>query len=241
VSWSYLDGGRHLLDAVSLVVFATALIATFSIDGAVTLSVTLVAFGLLRRGPRRDRLLALIVAVAVIAALFATPLGAHRLSRESSTSLATEQRGEPNTSLAWRLHKWKLLRAEWERSPAFGRGLGSTVTAEGIPGNRYAGEPPHNEYIRYLVETGVVGSALLLGGLTVLILRLARIRRSAANTNRDSFNEGALALAAVIGCLVNSLAGNTLLNSPTCYAAALIVFAVLGSAPRRRTAPTIAS
>jgi hypothetical protein len=42
-----------------------------------------------------------------------------------------------------------------------------------------------------------------------------------------TLNAATLALAIVVGCLVNSLADNTLLNSPTCYAAVLIVAAVL--------------
>jgi isoprenylcysteine carboxyl methyltransferase (ICMT) family protein YpbQ len=81
--------------------------------------------------------------------------------------------------------------------------------------------------VRYLVETGVVGLTILLCALALLIRDLARRRRSEGAMHAGARNAPALALAVVIGCLVNALADNTFLNSPTCYAAALIVVAVL--------------
>ena len=86
---------------------------------------------------------------------------------------------------------------------------------------------PHNEYIRYLVETGVLGLAILLGALFLLIRALTRKRRTSSALDAGAPNAPTLALAVVAGCLVNSLADNTLLSSPTGYAAALIVVAVL--------------
>jgi O-antigen ligase len=239
-AWLYLDGGRRVLDAASVALYATALIATFSIGGVITLAAMLVALGALHRGARRERLLAALAAVLLLGGFFATPLGAHRLSRESSTSLSAEARGESNTSLAWRLHKWRLMLSRWEGSPAFGRGLGTTVTERPAPGNRYAGEPPHDEYVRYLVETGAVGLALLLYGLSLLLIRLVRMRRSQRQQLRAYADEAVLAIVVLLGCLINSLAGNTLLNSPTCYAAALLVFAAWHQPPKARTVPTTA-
>jgi O-antigen ligase len=133
-----------------------------------------------------------------------------------------------------------LLIPEWERSPIFGRGLGTTTTAEGPPGNVYDSKPPHNEYIRYLVETGVVGVLTLLGALTVLARGLIRRRRLPGTVAAGTFNAPTFGIVIVLGCLVDSLADNTLLNSPSCYAAALIVIAVLacqGAGTRQRRAP----
>jgi O-antigen ligase len=227
-TWCWLQDGRRLVDATAVAVFVVALIATFSVGGVATLTAMTAALALLRAGSRREKVLVLALACAIPLAFFATPLGGRRLTRETATSLLAEQRGEPNTSLAWRLHKWKLLLPEWERSPAFGEGLGTTVTPEPIPGDRYAGEPPHNEYVRYLVETGVVGLALLLAALAWLLARLASARRLEREARGSSPNGATLAIVVLGGCLVNSLAGNTLLNSPTGYVAALIVFAAFG-------------
>jgi O-antigen ligase len=215
----YLDNGRRSFDALLVPVFAAALVATASIDGLVSLTAMLIALGVLRPGSLSAKLGPCLVAGLIVVAFLASPLGGHRIARASSTSLA-EANG---TSLSWRFHKWKLLIPEWERSPVLGRGLGITTTEAGTPGNQFAGEPPHNEYVRYLVETGVVGLLTLLGGLALLIGHLIRLRRD----GRSTLNAWVLALAVAIGCLVNALADNTFLDSPTAYASTLIVIAAL--------------
>ncbi len=223
--WLYLDGGRRRLDAGLMALFAAALVATASIDGLITLAAMLTALGLLRPGSLRGKLGPCAIAGLIVLAFFANPLGSHRIARESKTNVETT--AEPNSSLAWRLHKWKTLIPEWESSPIFGRGLGTTTTGVGPLDNPYVRKPPHNEYIRYLVETGVVGLAILLGALALLIRSLVRRRRIPGTLDEGTLNAPSLALAIVVGCLVNSLADNTLLASPTGYAAALIIAAVL--------------
>jgi hypothetical protein len=225
--WRYLDDGRRRFDALLTALFVAALLTTLSLDGLITLIAMLMAYGALRPGAFRARLIPWAIAGLAALTFFATPVGSRRITNESSTSLRTAERGEANSSLAWRLNKWKTLLPEWERSPVVGRGLGTTVTGRRIPGNQFAGEAPHDEYVRYLVETGVVGLAILLWALTILTRRLVRKRRVPGAMEVGTPNPATLALVIVIGCLVNSLAENTLLNSPTCYAAVLIVYAVL--------------
>ena len=225
--WSYLDNGRHRSDAALMALFAVALIATFSIDGLLTLALMLTLLGVLRPGSLRVKLGPCVIAGIVVFAFFATPLGAQRVASETSTSLSAK--GEPDSSLGWRLKKWKMLLPEWERSPIIGQGLGTTTTAEGAPGNQYASKPPHNEYIRYLVETGLVGLMVLFGALAALIRGLVRRRKMLSSLNEGVLNATSLAIIIVVGCLTDSLADNTLLNSPTCYAASLIVIAALAS------------
>ena len=234
--WRYLDNGRHRSDALLVAVFAAALVSTLSIDGLATLVAMLVVLGVLREGSFRVKVAPYLIAVLVVLAFFATPLGAQRVVNESSTSLTTAERGEANTSLDWRLHKWKTLLPEWEASPLFGRGLGTTITADAIPGNQFAGKPPHNEYVRYLVETGIIGLVILLGAVTLLIRSLARRRRTPGVSNTGTLNAPALGIAIIVGCLVNSLADNTLVYSPTGYATALIVVAVLSMTRYRHEA-----
>ena len=225
--WQYLDNGRRRPDALLMALFAAALVATFSIDGLITLAAMLIAFGVLHSGSVRLKLVPCAIAGVVVLAFFATPLGSQRVASESSTSLAAAERGETTSTLDTRLYRWKTLLPEWEDSPAFGRGLGTTTTTNSTRANRLNYLLPHNEYLRYLVETGVVGLAILLAGLAILIRDLLRKRKIPDTASLSTFNAPSLGLAIVVGCLVNSLADNTLLNSPTGYAAALIIAAIL--------------
>lgn len=230
--WRYIDNGRRRSDALIATIYGVAIIATFSIDGIASLLVMLITFGLLRPGSFRAKLGSCAVAGVVVIAFLATPLGAERIETESSTHLSSA-RNTVNSSLAWRLYKWGTLIPEWEKSPILGQGIGTTVTTEGTSENHVAGFVPHNEYIRYLVETGVVGFTILLWALFILIRRLARQRRTFPGAlSPGTLNAAPLALAVIAGCLVNALADNTFLDSTTAYAVVLIVAAVLTSVGR---------
>jgi O-antigen ligase len=236
--WLYLDNGRRRADALLTTLFAVALIATFSIDGLATLTAMLVTFGALRPGSLRAKLTPCAIAGAIVLIFFATPLGSKRIAGETATSISAAERGETTSTLDTRLYRWKTLLPEWELAPTFGQGLGTTTTTETTATNRLNSLLPHNEYLRYLVETGVIGITILLAALAILIRHLLRMRRNPGEIGAETVNASTLALAIVVGCLVNSLADNTLLNSPTCYAAALIIAAVLSlpGAERRRAA-----
>jgi O-antigen ligase len=223
--WSYMDHGRRPIDAMLVLLFAAATISTFSIGGLASLLVMLVAYGLTRPTATRVKVASCFLGLLMIAAFAATPLGAKRLENESATSLASAQtRGAANTSLAWRFYKWRTLLPLWEKAPLLGQGLGSTVTAEATAENETAGKVPHNEYVRYLVETGALGLASLLAALALLFRALWRVKSRAPN------NIVSLGLGVVAGCALNGFGDNTLLYSTTGYAAALIVAAVLVAA-----------
>lgn len=223
--WRYIDNGRQRIDALFAAIFAAATIATFSIGGVASLLVMLMTFGSLRPGAVRLKLGSYAAAALIVAAFLATPLGAERITSETSTQFSSAREHlKASTSLGWRFYKWTTLIPEWERSPVFGQGLGTTVTAEGTSENTTAGKVPHNEYVRYLVETGALGLTLLLSGVVLLIRRLSRRRRIAS-----LHNAGALGLAVVAGCLFNAFGDNTFLYTTTGYAAALIVAAVLAA------------
>jgi O-antigen ligase len=228
--WRYLDTGHRWPDALLALIFAVALLSTYSIDGLGTLIAMLVVLSALHIGSFREKLVPAVIAAAVLLAFFATPLGAQRIAKESTTNVASAEREEANSTLAWRLYKWKTLLAVWERAPVFGQGLGTTVTEEGISGNEFAGDLPHNEYIRYLVETGVVGLALLLGALAALMRTLIRGQRLGRLSRLGTSNVPGLALAIMVGILINAIADNTILYSAACYAAVLIVAVALSLA-----------
>lgn len=122
--WLYVDAGRNWGDGLLAALFLAALVSTFSIDGLITVAAMLGALSVFWSGPRIQRLIPCVVAVATILVFFATPLGASRVATESETSLSTAERGEANSTLAWRLNKWKTLLPIWEDSRLLGRASG---------------------------------------------------------------------------------------------------------------------
>jgi O-antigen ligase len=231
--WRFVDNGHRRSDAIFLLIFAAATISTFSLGGLLCLLVMLVAFGLLRPVSPRIKMGSCIVAILIVVGFLATPLGAERVAKESSTSLSSERAGSTkDTSLSWRFFKWEALLPEWEASPLLGQGLGTTTTTEGTSSDVSIGLAPHNEYIRYLVETGVVGLMILLAGIALLIRKLAR-QRAIPDINEA----GTLGMAITLGLLVNAIAANTLLYTPAAYAAVLIVAAAIYWPVGPRSAP----
>jgi O-antigen ligase len=223
--WRYLDAGRHRSDALFAAIYAAAAAATFSLDGLASLLVMLIVFGALRPGSSKIRLGTYAMVGIIVIAFMATPLGAERISQETETKVGPASAHiQASTSLGWRFYKWGTLITKWEENPLFGKGLGTTTSAEGNEVETTAGHAPHNEYLRYLVETGVVGLAILLWAALILVRRLAQLRRVPG-----TLNMGTLGLAIVVGCLFNAFADNTFLYTTTAYAAALIVVAILGS------------
>lgn len=219
--WRYLDCGRSRLDLAFLVVFAAAGLATFSLDGFASLCLMLMAFGWFYTDSRQARKRALVLVAVLTAAFLVSPVGQERVSETLSNGVsAAETRGEGSDSLAWRLAKWESLIPEWERSPVIGIGLGGTITPKPTATNTTVGNLPHNEWLRYLVETGVVGVALILGGLIFLLRRFNRVRTTATGSRRAV---AVLAMAVIIGLMVNGMASNTMLYTPSAFAAALIV------------------
>jgi O-antigen ligase len=224
--WRYTELGRRRWDLALTGLFAAAAISTFSIDGALTLLVMIAAFGLLRPGSGAVKLRAGALVLALALAFTLSPIGSARIASESSGPAAAGSARDARNSLQWRLYKWETLLPEWERSPYVGSGLGTTITAEATAQSTTAGNLPHSEYVRYLVETGVLGLLLVLAGVALLCARLGQLRGFGS-----ARNAGALGLALVVGLLVNALAANTLLYTPAAYAAAL----VLGVALRERS------
>ncbi|WP_392482952.1 O-antigen ligase family protein [Nostoc sp. C110] len=99
--------------------------------------------------------------LGLIIALFAsTEFGQQRLASITQTPLLNPDidiskaillsQGDSN-SFNWRLSQWYLLLNAWKQSPIFGYGLGLSIP---VAGN---GLLPHNDYIRALVEGGIIG------------------------------------------------------------------------------------
>ncbi|MCX8011583.1 MAG: O-antigen ligase family protein, partial [Desulfobacterota bacterium] len=75
-------------------------------------------------------------------------------------------------SFTWRIANWQELIFLWEKKPLVGYGLNSTILINPVKqwkdGQKGLGHLPHNDFIRYLVETGVVGFILYIGFVLIV-------------------------------------------------------------------------
>jgi O-antigen ligase len=224
--WRLVEGRRLALPQhtarylAAASVFAVALLATRSIGGIVHGLVTLLVYSLLasRGGMRRG-----VIAVAAVGLVFAfafSPFGRERV-QELRTGLAPAQAGisaQPN-SLLWRFEHWSLLMDEWREKPILGHGAGTTASL--VAPNGY---PPHNDYVRFLVETGVVGTAVFTGALVALLLGLFRATRESPWLSVY----GALVLALVAGAVVHGAVDNVWSQTAVMYELAVLVGSIFG-------------
>jgi O-antigen ligase len=170
--------------------------------------------------PRLDftKLFGGILLLATMIGLFAsTDFGRERLTSVTQTPLlnpnidvsrAVLLAATDNNSFNWRIAQWTSLVKHWEHFPIFGYGLQTSNTF----GPMFAWA--HNDYVRALVEEGVVGLVLFLLFLGVQILRLLQIIRSPLSLPaQKTFCSVLLAflLAAMVGMLTENVWSHTAL------------------------------
>jgi len=182
--------------------------------------------GALRR--KRWLVAASMVAVTVAAVL---PSGfGHKSALESGIKMAqqdisTYQEGRAKTSVAYRLDfartSWELVR----QRPVIGYGTGAFVPtyAEYVKLHDPIQEPthnPHNDYLFYWIESGVLGVVAVLAVYAVALIGAWRIG------GLRGISLGAVVLAWAISGLANSM----LLDHPTSFAF-VVLLAALASGP----------
>ena len=171
-------------------------------------ALSMIALMLLWTVPKRWRLAALLVVPAALLAglFFSSATFGGRIAKILDEGQAYAANPAANTSTGWRLNTWhRSLQAINER-PLLGHGVGSfTATVkrlEGPTANQTFGtgnsSNPHQEFLLWGVELGVLGPMLLIG----LIVSIHRDTRNfAAPVARATLS---VLLAMSIACLLNS-------------------------------------
>jgi O-antigen ligase len=128
---------------------------TFSIGGAISFSV----FGIvliIKETWKKTKYIFVIMMMffLVLSGLVLSELGKERFQELEQTPRLQEMIKEEivTNSLSWRIVNWKKLFQEWSRRPLMGYGL-DTCGKLVSPWKNEA----HNDYIRYLVELGIIG------------------------------------------------------------------------------------
>lgn len=197
---------------VLLVLEIVAFVATFSLNGVVMLAVMIAVFAL--GSPRgRSRRLAVLALVGAVALFLASDFGRLRIAslQEMPDLHEVVSAGTVTNSTTWRVYHWKLLAMEWLKRPVLGYGL--HTTAETV--SPWQAEA-HNDYLRYLVETGVVGTLCFVSFLCAvgrsLVGRLRQDRRAGR-----PISLALVCFAVFCAWLVGSVGGNIMTNTAFQY------------------------
>ena len=141
----------------------------------------------------------ILLIVAIIIVFASTEFGRERLALVGSipilnpdidVSRAILLRQSTTNSFYWRLELWTQLLEAWHHSPILGYGLNTSRFANPV------GATPHNDYLRALVDTGVVGLVSFLGFLGGCLFRL--IKLSISVPKRSSQEKLCIVLIAIL-------------------------------------------
>lgn len=158
--------------------------------------------------------------LAIVITLFAsTPFGLEKLSGLLNTPLFNSDidvsrtillsNGDGN-SANWRIAQWFFLLQSWQKSPLLGYGL---ATAPYL--TFFTGYYAHNDYVRFLVETGIVGLTAFLTFLGVQFFRLLQLLRS--SPVRSSHRNLCLTMIAIFAGLVVGMASDNIWSHTTLF------------------------
>jgi O-antigen ligase len=177
--WKLGQAERPLRWMVLLGTLAFFFVSTKALFSLIMLSV----FILVLVAPRLNPLnfLGGVLLLALVIGLFAsTDFGQQRLASIADTPLLNPDidisraillSQSDHNSFNWRLSQWNLLLNAWRHYPVLGYGLGLSIQTSGN------GLLPHNDYIRALIEGGIVGLFTFLAFLVAQAVRLLQLIR----------------------------------------------------------------
>ena len=170
--WKWLVSKKKLLWGVLFFVQLTLLGATFSFTGFVMVMVLFV--GIILRMGKKVKVFALFATILFAIALVNTSQFQQRMDEIQRINIKETLREKKIVdSFSWRIVNWHGLLSLWEKSPIQGYGLDTSVFINPLK-KQGLGYDPHNDFIRYLVETGLVGLIFYLNFISLTAVSLYR-------------------------------------------------------------------
>lgn len=155
--------------------------------------------------------------VIVIALFTSSEFGQERLTSITNTPLLNPDidisraillsQGD-NNSFNWRLSQWNLLLNRWQHFPLLGYGLGLSIQTAGN------GFLPHNDYIRALIEGGIVGFIAYIAFFFAQGVRLVQLIRWSPRRGRQRdlcFTLLAILVSIPVGMITENIWSHTTL------------------------------
>jgi O-antigen ligase len=132
--------------------------------------------------------------------LYMTPLLNPDYHWSSAMAVQLSDFGDAN-SFNWRISQWVFLLQAWQKHPWLGYGIDTSSIVSIFESHA------HNDYIRSLVETGILGFLAFISLLMAQAVRLLQILRLSNHSSAQS-NLARTLLAFLIAIMVGMLTGN---------------------------------
>lgn len=177
-------------------------IATLSLNGLIMLSISVIVLGMIKY--KKFMIACFVILIIII--LSVSPLQ-QRLSKLKDINLKEEIRtGEFSTSFSWRIYWWGLYIKKIKEKPAFGYGLHTSELVNPQEDENRIIWAPHNDFLRVLIELGIIGLAVYLYFYYVIGIW---IWRSYKKIEDEKFKNLSLGLFAIfIAFIAGSFVGN---------------------------------
>ncbi|BAD77599.1 hypothetical conserved protein [Geobacillus kaustophilus HTA426] len=174
-------------------------------------------FGSMLLALKNKKIVIIYSIITVFFLIFAKEIVLERF--ELLTSVSSGINYDTGNSMGWRLYLWEHMFNEVKKNLVFGRGLGSSNAFVGsiYPDMPYA---PHNEYLRLLYETGIIGLLLFLVSLSFQPILIFK------NKSLPVMREYKLLLNSYLVVFLVSMAPDNIIIMPE---ALMVYFVVLGS------------
>lgn len=188
------------------------LIGSKSLTGLAMLGIYIIAYFLPRLDVRYVFGGAVLSAVAIalfittdlgrerIAELYMTPLLNREMDWSYALAIQLSDSADAN-SFNWRIAQWTFLLQSWSNHPLFGHGLGTALEVSVFE------KEAHNDYIRFLVETGLVGFVSFILLLLAQVVRLIQLLRASTHSIAQT-NLVRTLLAFFVAIVIGMLTGN---------------------------------
>jgi putative inorganic carbon (hco3(-)) transporter len=207
--YRHLHGWARFLVGAVLVVGSVVLLLTYSRGSWIALVVGVLVVGVLQA----RKLLLLVPAGLALVPVLAPSV----LTRLADLTQEETVNGTPGNSFLWRVDHWRIVLRGARGHELLGLGPSSSdyLGAEVLP--------PHNDFVRMYVETGVLGTTVYLAVIVAAVVMAARALRA---TPERGLGRG-LAVG-MIGCMAAFVVGSVGGNLISEVVVLLYLFAFLG-------------
>ena len=190
------------------------LVSTNSLTGMMMLVAFVIVYFILKASPI-NLIAGLCLLMLIIALFVSSDMGQERLQSLYGTPLlnpnidwsrAVLLQWEDGNSFNWRIAQWTYLLQSWQKYPIWGYGLGTAAYISVFD------TAAHNDYIRFLVEEGIVGLTVFLVFLFAQAVRLIQLMFSVSPASPQR-SLCSVMLAYFVAILVGMLTGNILVHT----------------------------